>query len=154
MDVRYINPFVEGVDTVFRTMLDMEPRRNGVRVTDGKGGNAELTALIGISGKMHGVVVLRFPQGTALQLAGRMLGSAPVDINEEVVDAISEITNMVAGSAKSKFELDPPLQLGLPTVVEGRDYNLKYPSKSMWLEVQFGCAAGDFSMEVTFEANN
>jgi len=59
----------------------------------------------------------------------------------------------VAGSAKAKFNADPPLQLGLPTVVEGVTYRVKYPSKSIWLEVPFSSDAGDFSMEVTYNPN-
>lgn len=150
MDVKFINPFVEGVDSVFSTMLNIKPKRLSVRISQGNGSSAALTTLIGISGEMHGVVVLRFPYNTALQLSSRMLGSDLKAVGPEVVDAVAEIVNMVAGSAKAKFDYDPPLQLGLPTVVEGEQYRVKYPSKSVWLEVPFDSEAGSFSMEITF----
>ena len=41
----------------------------------------------------------------------------------------------------------------LPTVVQGSAYKLKYPSKSVWLEVPFTCEAGDFVMEFTYIPN-
>jgi len=155
VDVRYINPFVEGVDSVFQMMLDLAPKRCPVKVSngDGNGTGASLTSLVGISGQVQGVVVLRFPPTTALQLAGRMLGTEMGAVNDEVVDAVSEIVNMVAGSAKAKFNFDPPLELGLPTVVEGCEYKVKYPSKSVWLEVPFESDAGKFTLELTFDAN-
>lgn len=154
MDLKYINPFVEAVHSVFDTMLHTQPTRQPVKISDGNGtGNgAELTTLVGITGQLHGVVVLRFPSRTALTLAGRMLGNTLDAVDSGVIDAVSEIVNMVAGSAKSKFDLDPPLQLGLPTVVEGKEYRVNYPSKSMWLEVPFQSDAGQFSMELTFES--
>jgi len=153
VDVKFINPFVEGVDSVFSTMLNLKPKRLSVRISQGNGSSAALTTLIGISGEMHGVVVLRFPYTTALQISSRMLGSDLKAVGPEVVDAVAEIVNMVAGSAKAKFDYDPPLQLGLPTVVEGEQYRVKYPSKSVWLEVPFDSEAGSFSMEITFGHN-
>ena len=150
MDVKYINPFIEAVDSVFRTMLSVEPKRKQIRVSATQSSGQLLTSLVGISGQVSGVVALRFPPTTALRLAGRMLDAEPTEVNEEVIDAISELANMVAGSAKAKFNHDPPLQLGMPTVVEGSGYRLKYPSGSIWLEVPFSSEAGDFSMEVTY----
>lgn len=153
MDVNYINPFIEAVDSVFTTMLDVQPKRNGVKVSNDQSNTPCITSLVGMSGEVSGVVALRFPPETALKLASRMLGTELDALNEEVTDAISEMVNMVAGSAKAKFNLDPPLELGLPTVVEGAGYKLKYPSKSVWLEVAFTSDAGAFSMEVTYSPN-
>lgn len=154
MNVRFINPFVESIDSVFTTMLQTVPRRAPLRVSDGSGAGAAVTSLIGITGQVHGVVVMRFPPATALSLAGRMLMSECAEINDEVVDAISEVVNMVAGAAKAKFDCDPPLQLGLPTVVDGANYRVKYPSKSVWLEIPFESDAGSFTLELTFSADH
>lgn len=153
MDVSYINPFVEAVDSVFTTMLGVKPKRNGLKVSDGRTRDSVVTSLVGFSGQVSGVVVLRFPPKTALGLAGRMLSTEFAEINDEVTDAVAELANMVAGSAKAKFQHDPPLELGLPTVVDGTSYKLRYPSKAVWLEVPFSSGAGDFTMEVTYSPN-
>ncbi len=153
MDANYINPFIEAVDSVFETMLHVRPKRQGVRVSAEASSEATITSLIGITGRISGVVALRFPPPTALKFAGRMLGAPYDSMNDEVVDAISEIVNMVAGSAKARLASDPPLELGLPTVVDGCGYKLKYPSKSVWLEVAFASDDGPFSMEVTYHPN-
>jgi chemotaxis protein CheX len=153
VDVNYINPFIEAVDTVFTTMLQVQPRRNGVKISNGENNSASLTSIVGLSGQVSGVVALRFPPTTALSLAGRLLGAEQSGVNNEVVDAISELVNMVAGAAKAKLQHDPPLELGLPTVVEGTGYKLKYPSRCVWLEVGFASEAGAFSMEVSYNPN-
>ncbi|MBL8880702.1 MAG: chemotaxis protein CheX [Phycisphaerales bacterium] len=151
MNVAYINPFVEAVDNVFRTMIDVPTTRKSVRMSSENGTGVSLTAIIGITGEFGGVVVLRFPPTTALATAGKMLGTTLTDsASPEVTDAIAELANMVAGSAKAKFEQDPPLQLGLPTVVHGSNYRVRYPTRSIWLEVPFESAIGDFALELTF----
>jgi len=153
VDVSYINAFVEAVGHVFETMLGVHPKRNALKVGATAPDGLRLTSLIGITGKVHGCVALSFPPDTAFRLAGKMLGAELTSANAEVIDAISELVNIVAGSAKAKFNTDPPLQLGLPTVVEGTSYRVKYPSKSVWLQVPFSSDAGDFVMEVTYSRN-
>jgi hypothetical protein len=37
--------------------------------------------------------------------------------------------------------------------VEGTGYKLRYPSRSVWLEVRFSSNAGSFTMEVTYNPN-
>lgn len=152
MNVKLINPFIESVCSVFETMLNISPKRDKVRIPKEPTPQDPpmLTSIVGISGGASGVVALRFPMDTALLLAGKFLGANYTEANDEVIDAISELANMVAGSAKAKFDLDPPPQLGLPSVIEGRGYKVRYPAKAAWLEVPFTSPAGDFSMEVTF----
>ena len=109
-----------------------------------------LTSIIGISGEASGVIALCFPRDTALKFAGRFLSAEMNGVNDEVTDALAEVANMVGGSAKSKFNLDPPPELSLPTVIEGQDYKMRYPTKSAWIEVPFTSDAGDFVMEISF----
>jgi len=148
----YINPFIESINNVFEMMLDMPLQRKQLRAsTEGfKREGETLTSIIGISGKASGVVALVFPLKTANEIAGKFLGIEVAALNGEVTDALSELVNMVGGSAKAKFNLDPPPELSLPTVIEGCGYKMTFPTKSAWFEVPFACAAGDFVMELSF----
>ena len=152
MKAQYINPFIESIETVFDTMLSTSIQRLNARATkDGSVHEGDwLTSIIGISGQASGAVALSFPKATALQLAGTFLSTEIAEINDEVTDAIAELANMVGGSAKAKFDLEPPPELSLPTVVTGHDYKTKFPTKSVWIEVPFGSPVGEFLMEVSF----
>lgn len=154
MDVKYINPFLDSVDQVFKMMLDIEVERKaiklGTRDTAGSPPSDMVTSLVHFSGRADGFVAMCFPPETALDLARRFLGSEASELNEEVIDAISELVNMIAGSAKSKFDLDPPPELAIPTVAQGQDHRKHYPDQAKWLEVPFKSVAGSFTMEVTF----
>ncbi len=152
MKAEYINPFVDAICQVSEMMLKTKLQRKQLRASvDGFERSGEtLTSIIGISGEASGVIALVFPRATALELASRFLATKITEVNGEVTDALAELANMVGGSAKSKFNLDPPPQLSLPTVIEGRDYKMRYPTKSAWIEVPFGSDAGDFVMEISF----
>lgn len=154
MDVRYINPFIDAVTNVFTTMLDMQPQRLPLKLSSKSKAedpsSESLTSIIGISGQIHGVVALRFPPETVMNFAQRLLATEFDTVNEEVIDAAAELANMVAGNAKAQFDFDPPLELGLPTVVQGSGYRLKYPSGSTWLQVPFKSEGGTFLMEVSY----
>ena len=150
MDVAYINPFLGAVAHVFSTMLKVEPARRPARMAaNGSGDEESLTGVISISGQVQGVVALRFPPSTALNAAARFLRKAPEQVATKVTGTVSELVNMVGGFAKGKFEYDPPLSLGLPMVVKGRDYNLEIPEKTQRIEIPMTSDLGDFSMEIS-----
>lgn len=149
-DAAFLNAFVESVNSVFQMMLDLEPTRQAIQIGKTAQSEPTVTAIIGISGELECVLLLRFPLPTAMAVAGRFIGAEPGSVNEEVVDAISELANMVAGSAKAKFNTDSPLELSLPTVVQGDEFWVRTPRKAVWLDVPFTSDAGDFNLSVTY----
>lgn len=151
MDAQSINPFIECVGNVFETMLNIRPARQGLEFSRGARLVSGLSAIVGISGAATGVVALRFEEATALGVASIMLAAQKTLVDETVIDAVAEIANMVAGSAKAKLDFDPPPRLGLPSIILGKSYRLSYPSSALWVQAPFKCELGDFSMELTFD---
>ena len=90
---------------------------------------------------------------TALALVRKLLGMETAVVDDTVSDGVAEIVNMVAGSAKAKLTSDggPPIDLILPTVVRGKNFEVEYPTQTVWLEVAFQSNLGDFNLRVTFE---
>ena len=155
MQVEYINPFIESVYDLFSTMLSAKVQRSKVAVSSGASNPRDLTALIGFSGPARGMVALAFPVGTALNIVNRLLGTETRIVDDTVSDAIAELVNIVAGSAKARINKDdgPVIDLSRPTIVRGVNYSVEYPSKSSWLDVCFESDLGGFNMRVTFEMN-
>jgi chemotaxis protein CheX len=88
---------------------------------------ADYTAMIGLAGDLCGVLSFRCSLGSAVQIAGRMLGTDERASEESIRDALGEICNMVAGSFKARLsDLADQCMLSVPTVVSGKDYQL-YP---------------------------
>lgn len=154
MKVEYINPFIESTYELFSTMLSATAKRGDVGLAgESAGSPRDLMGLIGLSGPARGMVALAFPIDTALNMVNRLLDTDLKVVDDTVSDAIAEMVNIVAGGAKAKINVDgaAPIDLSLPTVVRGNNYDVDYPTSSVWLEVPFTSDLGVFSLRVTFE---
>jgi chemotaxis protein CheX len=59
-------------------------------------------------------------------------------VDEEVLDAVAELTNMVIGNVKTDLEGQlGPLGLSIPTVVFGRNFRAKSAGPTEWIVVRF-----------------
>ncbi len=55
-----------------------------------------------------------------------MLMTEAPSVNEDVLDAVAELTNMIIGNVKTELEAQVgPLGLSIPTVVYGRNFQTK-----------------------------
>jgi chemotaxis protein CheX len=62
--------------------------------------------------------------------------------NEEVLDAMAEVTNMIIGNVKSLIENDyGAMGLSIPTVIYGRNYKARSTGAGEWTVVPFSCGA-------------
>jgi chemotaxis protein CheX len=151
MDAATINPFIEAAGQVFETMVHCRLGRDKPRFPDPDDKRMQLTAVIGLSGTVRGAVAMAFPLDTAQKVAQRLLGTDGQLSDADVVDALGEVANMVAGSAKAKFE-GHEIYIGLPTVVRGVQYSLEPPRQSVTIVLPFKSEIGDFLLNVIMES--
>ena len=64
---------------------------------------------------------------------------APYDaINEDVLDAVAEVTNMIIGNVKTELEARVgPMGLSTPTVIYGRNFQTRSSGNQEWTVVPF-----------------
>jgi chemotaxis protein CheX len=106
---------------VFRIMLgssfqiDQEPAQAAF----------SLSAVVGFAGQIRGLLTLRCSHASALSVAAQMLGIQPALAESEMDDALGELSNMIAGSFKTKLEQEGfQCMISVPTVISGSDYKL------------------------------
>ncbi|MGE3313461.1 MAG: chemotaxis protein CheX [Planctomycetaceae bacterium] len=153
MTAEYINPVISATRTVFETMLNCTPTRTGLALKDDRSPLYELSAVIGISGKAAGTIVVSLSHRAALQVLSRMVGIEATSINTEVCDAVGELTNMIAGSAKAQMER-LQLSISIPNVVSGKDHEVHFPSNVRPICIQFDSEIGEFAILVGFSGLN
>lgn len=149
MRVEYINPFIASLKNTFRTMLGCEAQRGALTVKDSRRAHHPISGVIGLSGKAVGTVVLSFSREVALEAASTMLMTEATEVNEDVLDAVGELTNMVAGGAKAQLE-EFQLMVSLPNVVTGQDHEIHFPSNVTPLCIHFQTPWGPLTLEVGF----
>jgi chemotaxis protein CheX len=97
----------------------------------------EVTSMVGLAGRLCGVLSVRCDRKAAALMTSKMLGVALDKVGPEVADALGEIANMVAGNFKNKIVgLAEGCMLSPPTVITGSDYNLQSMSDSPALEIR------------------
>jgi chemotaxis protein CheX len=150
MDVRFINAFIAAIMAVFKTMLATDVTINRPTLKQPEDRNADVSALIGLSGDAVGAVVLSFPMVTAAQVASKFSG---VEMNAEhadFADALGELANMVAGNAKSKFD-GLNVSISLPSVILGKEHVVSQSRVSPRLIIPCESALGSFAVEVAMK---
>lgn len=153
MKVELVNPFIESAQEIFKTMLGTQAKRGKVGLSNKQDDLGDLIALVGISGRATGSVAFSVSTSTAFGIIGKLTGETHKRVTDDVIDGIAEMTNMIAGGAKAKMHIEgeAPMDLSLPTVISGNNYSVKYPTKSIWLEVPFESDLGPFMIRIAFE---
>jgi chemotaxis protein CheX len=128
-------------------VLDVEAYRGDLYLKDNSSPKHHVSGVIGLSGKAIGTVVLSVSTEVALKAASTMLMAETTEINDDVIDAIGELTNMVAGTAKAELE-EYELSVSLPNVITGNDHDVHFPSNVTPICVPFETEWGPLSVEV------
>ena len=147
MKAEHINPFITSLGTVFRTMLQCEVKRGPISLKQDRQPGHPISGVIGLSGHAVGTVVLSMSEAVALRAASTMLMADCTEVNADVLDAVGELTNMVAGRAKSQLE-ELDLSVSLPNIITGCGHEVRFPSTVTPICVPFATPWGELSLEV------
>jgi chemotaxis protein CheX len=154
MNVVFINPFLEAVVNVLKTMAFTDPKpgkpflKKRPELLQG-----DITAVIGLTGSVKGSVAVSFTETAILQAVTNMFGEPVSEINAEVEDAVGELGNMVCGDARRVLESQGyNLQAAIPTVISGTGHKITHavPGPTIVMPFTIGDSA-TFFVEVCFE---
>lgn len=154
-DFKIHQEIVNATKDVFSTMLMME-LEDGPPVI-GKGGEitSNISSMLGLGGGIRGILAIHCPGGIAKGVTGAFLGMEIEELNDDVKDAIGEITNMVAGNLKIFFaKINTDIKLAIPTTVIGESYHTSGLFGATRIVVPFVCEYGSFWVELKYMLNN
>lgn len=114
-------------EEVFEMMLGAAIQFDESAKSDPEGG---LMALVGLTGNWSGAGTLSCSPALGNRAAEAMFMSEaatdPTAINDEVLDAVAELTNMVVGNIKNALEPSlGPMAISIPSVIYGRNFHFK-----------------------------
>ena len=150
MKVEYLNALVQTATSTFQTMLSLEAKVGQLSLKkEGIETKADITAVLGMSGKVRGSIVLAFESKVASQYVKRFLGMDDDLSMDEICDGVGELCNIIGGSAKvelNKFGLD--LSISIPNVVIGQGMKIASSTSYPSLCIPFDSELGSFTLEV------
>jgi chemotaxis protein CheX len=126
---KYIQPFVDVTKNVFKEFLGAELEIERPHFAEQAAvAEWDISSIIGLTGEARGAVVISMKKSLVLRLTDKLTGTVHTEIDEEVVDAIGEIVNIIAGNAKRGLEESFKLVISLPTIVQGKGHLIKWPN--------------------------
>ncbi len=131
---------------VFATMLDIDISEvPAAREAPASDNSEQIVSLIGFSGNYTGNCMVSCSKPFACRLASIMLMEEYREVNGEVMDAFGEISNMIFGNVKADLEEHlGPLQLSIPTVIAGREFNVRSLANPSWISIPLKAGSDAF----------
>lgn len=126
-------------DEVFATMLNLTVTPGDVFVEKEEAvPSSGVVSLIGLAGSWVGSGSLACSAGFAAKIASALLMADYDSINEDVLDAVAEVTNMIIGNVKTALEARlGAMGLSTPTVIYGRNFQTRSTGNQEWTVVPF-----------------
>jgi len=152
MDVNLINPFIEATLNVLGTMASTKAQSGKPYLKKDEVARGDVSGVIGMTGETKGTVSVSFTEKSILAIVSNMLAEEIKELNEEIKDAVGEITNMISGQARKALEeLGRPLKAAIPTVIMGEHHTITHVTIYPIIAIPFSTDNGEFTIEVCFE---
>jgi chemotaxis protein CheX len=148
----YINPFIDAVRRLFKTMLTLPVSIGPPGLNQEARPRHEVCGVIGVRGEVSGQVVVSMPPSLAASLASELIGDPVEGIDEDCLDAVGEIANMIAGNARTDFP-ERAGTISVPEVVIGRE-NVIYPAATPIISIPCETGKGPLHIDVALKKNN
>lgn len=155
MSSDYFQTILAVVKNVLVTMTSVsleigEPQKRNTMITYG-----EVTGLIGMGGdNVTGNMTLSFDKPAILGIVSRMLSEQFAVVNKDVIDAVGELTNIIAGGAKRELaEKGYFINMASPSMISGKGIELAQKSNAPIWSVIIKTPEGSFALEANLSTN-
>jgi chemotaxis protein CheX len=144
-----IKAFVDATRNVLSTMVGVGCRVGSPTLKQEPKPSYDVSGIVGFTGEVAGSVVISFHEGTALKLVEALCCQPfPMD-SEDFIDAIAEISNMIAGNAKKDFGLNA--NIGIPSVIVGKGHKVARLSEVPCIVIPCTSDIGELAVEVSIK---
>jgi len=133
-----VNSLIASVENCLQ-MCDVKVRVVGVTKIPVQLPEANITGLIGLSGKCTGFISISMPERVATLAVSGLLMEEHKTINAQVVDGVGEITNVIAGGIKTRLSNTPWAvnSITIPSVILSDRYDISYSKGIEYCGVSF-----------------
>lgn len=145
-----LQPFLAATLEAWQLMARSRARLSGVRVKREYRMPGDMTALIYLLGSSERVLALSLANNVAENLTRQVLGASMPDPEPEIIhDTLAEMSNVVAGQVKGRFDGTPfEFDISTPTVVSGSPHHLMHRPDLPCMEMAFTSDIGPFHLQL------
>jgi len=153
MDAALVNPFIEGTLHILDTTAFVKVKPETPFLKKDRKALGDISGLLEISGDLSGSAAISFSEKSILGIVSAMFGEDMIEINDEITDAVGEISNMVAGHVTTKIaEMDKKVKVKFQEVKIGRDSLIEHIEGAKHvLALPFSTTKGKMVIEVSYD---
>ena len=150
IDAQFVDELVAATRDVFKTMVFHEVDAAAPLMGEARRPNANVVGTVAFAGETSGLVVFYSGTEGAIRITAAMLGIDPGSVNGELPDAIGELTNMIAGSFRTRMAhlRGESWAIAVPTVTIGSDFYTKYVSDVQRVLCPFRMGSSELFVEL------
>ena len=152
MNVKLIDPFINATLNVLETMAFIKPEAGKPYLKKDDIAQGDVSGVIEFPGESNGTVSVTFNELCILKIVSNMFGEEMKEINNEITDALGELTNMISGQARKELEeKGEKFGAAIPLVITGKNHKLMPMTKGHRIAIPFKTDSGSFTIEVALE---
>ena len=152
MDVKIINPFINATLNVLETMAFVKSEAEKPYLKKNNRARGDVSGVVGFTGETNGTLFITFDEPCIVKVVSNMFGEEINEINDDIKDAVGELTNMISGQARKELEeIGKVFQGSIPSVVSGKNHELLPMTKGPRIAIPFKTDFGSFTIEVALE---
>jgi len=152
VDVLVINALLDSLLKSLSIMAGVEPTPGVAEVKQGNLSMGEVTGVMEMSSDdTKGTMALSFTKPFVIDLVKRIFGDEIDDINETAIDLTGELTNMIAGGAKSILsEKGLDIGMSVPSMLTGVKHVVEHKYAGKTIVIPFVADEGEIFLEINF----
>ncbi len=125
-----VEDIISCTNDVFETMIPMEIKCDGSFYQKEDMISTDVISLVSFTGEHSGIVAFFGSTEIAIKITSKMMGMEITEMDQDVKDAMGELTNMIGGNLKNKvFETFGAMHLSVPIVIAGANMSISSSSK-------------------------
>jgi chemotaxis protein CheX len=120
-DKKLITAFVDGVTKTLSTMATTPATPQKPFIEKTYVAKGEIAGMVGmVAPPLRGQLLISYSKGAILQIYENMIGEKREEIDQDIKDAVGELTNQIYGSAKTTLnQMGYKFEMAIPTVIHG-----------------------------------
>lgn len=153
MKADFINPFLNAAVNVLSMMAFVKPVAGKPFIKKDNKAQGDISGVIGMTGAAKGVVVFSLSKEAALKIVSSMLGETYTELNQDISDAVGELTNMISGDARRELaEKGHTFEAGLPSIIKGEGHEIENMTQGPTIVIPFDIDGAKFVVEASFDS--
>jgi len=149
VDQRFIEAFKSSAASVLGSMAFTQATAGVHYVKQDEQSTGDVSAIVGLTGQWEGSLSVSFAEACICGVVGNMFGEEIPAINDEVEDAVGELTNIISGDARRRIaELGVIIEGAVPLVVAGKGHRVRHMTSAPIWAIPFATPVGGFVIEL------